>query len=149
MSFIEITTEQLTNAVKQEFHRKTAGRPSAKQADALAMDSILLSKEKREALVFQIKRLAKDIELQKQRAEGLREDIKASAENLGLSVAKFKSLISDYDSGNLTDIIQEKTSYVDVLEVVKELTQVSELTDKSDAELTQTKENTSEDEDYE
>lgn len=106
----------------EQFERKTAGRPSAKQADALAMDSILLSKEKREALVFQIKRLAKDIELQKQRAEGLREDIKASAENLELSVAKFKSLISDYDSGNLTDIIQEKTSYVDVLEVVKELT---------------------------
>lgn len=122
MSFIEITTEQLTNAVKQEFQRGKAGRPSVKQADALAMDSILTSKEKREALVFQIKRLAKDIELQKQRAEGLREDIKASAENLGLSVAKFKSLISDYDSGNLTDIIQEKTSYVDVLEVVKELT---------------------------
>lgn len=106
----------------EQFERKTAGRPSAKQADALAMDSILTSKEKREALVFQIKRLAKDIELQKQRAEGLREDIKASAENLGLSVAKFKSLISDYDSGNLTDIIKEKTSYVDVLEVVKELT---------------------------
>lgn len=107
----------------EQFQRKTAGRPSAKQADALAMDSILTSKEKREALVFQIKRLAKDIELQKQRAEGLREDIKASAENLGLSVAKFKSLISDYDSGNLTDIIQEKTSYVDVLEVVKEITE--------------------------
>lgn len=123
MSFIEITQEQLTNAVKQEFHRKTAGRPSAKEKDTQSMDDILTSKEKREALVFQIKRLAKDIELQKQRAEGLREDIKASAENLGLSVAKFKSLISDYDSGNLTDIIQEKTSYVDVLEVVKEITE--------------------------
>lgn len=126
MSFIEITTEQLTNAVKQEFQRGKAGRPSAKEKDTQAMDDILTSKEKREALVFQIKRLAKDIELQKQRAEGLREDIKASAENLGLSVAKFKSLISDYDSGNLTDIIQEKTSYVDVLEVVKELTQTTE-----------------------
>ena len=141
MSFIEITTEQLTNAVKQEFqrgdevfHRKTAGRPSAKEKDTQSMDDILLSKEKREALVFQIKRLAKDIELQKQRAEGLREDIKASAENLGLSVAKFKSLISDYDSGNLTDIIQEKTSYVDVLEVVKELTQAVENTCDEDEE---------------
>ena len=122
MSFIEITTEQLTNAVKQEFQRSKAGRPSAKEKDTQSMDDILLSKEKREALVFQIKRLAKDIELQKQRAEGLREDIKASAENLGLSVAKLKSLISDYDSGDLADIIQEKTSYVDVLEVVKELT---------------------------
>lgn len=125
MGFIEITQEQLTNAVKNEFQRGKAGRPSAKEKDTQAMDDILVSKEKREALVFQIKRLAKDIELQKQRAEGLREDIKASAENLGLSVAKFKSLISDYDSGNLTDIIQEKTSYVDVLEVVKELTQTS------------------------
>ena len=134
MSFIEITQEQLTNAVKQDFQRGKAGRPSAKEKDTQSMDEILLSKEKREALVFQIKRLAKDIELQKQRAEGLREDIKASAENLGLSVAKFKSLISDYDSGNLTDIIQEKTSYVDVLEVVKELTQVSELTQTSEDE---------------
>lgn len=128
MSFIEITQEQLVNSVKQEFQRGKAGRPSAKEKDTQSMGDILLSKEKREALVFQIKRLAKDIELQKQRAEGLREDIKASAENLGLSVAKFKSLISDFDSGNLTDIIQEKTSYVDVLEVVKELTQVAENT---------------------
>ena len=116
----------------EQFERKTAGRPSAKQADALAMDSILTSKEKREALVFQIKRLAKDIELQKQRADGLREDIKGSAENLGLSVAKFKSLISDYDSGNLTDIIQEKTSYVDVLEVVKEITEKESVNNTSD-----------------
>lgn len=128
MSFIEITQEQLVNSVKQEFQRGKAGRPSAKEKDTQAMDDLLTSKEKREALVFQIKRLAKDVELQKQRAEGLREDIKASAENLGLSVAKFKSLISDYDSGNLTDIIQEKTSYVDVLEVVKELTQTTENT---------------------
>ena len=118
----------------EQFERKTAGRPSAKQADALAMDSILTSREKREALVFQIKRLAKDIELQKQRAEGLREDIKASAENLGLSVAKFKSLISDYDSGNLSDIIQEKTSYVDVLEVVKEITEKESVNNTSDDE---------------
>ena len=134
MSFNEITTEQLTNAVKQEFQRGKAGRPSAKEKDTQSMDEILLSKEKREALVFQIKRLAKDIELQKQRAEGLREDIKASSENLGLSVAKLKSLISDYDSGNLTDIIQEKTSYVDVLEVVKELTQTAENTSDDDEE---------------
>lgn len=135
MSFIEITQEQLTNAVKQEFQRKTAGRPSAKEKDTQALDDILTSKEKREALVFQIKRLAKDIELQKQRADGLREDIKASAENLGLSVAKLKSLISDYDSGNLTDIIQEKTSYVDVLEVVKELTdKESEINSEDDEE---------------
>ena len=134
MSFIEITQEQLTNAVKQEFQRGKAGRPSAKEKDTQSMDEILLSKEKREALVFQIKRLAKDIELQKQRAEGLREDIKASAENLGLSVAKFKSLISDYDSGNLTDIIQEKTSYVDVLEVVKEITEKESANNESDDE---------------
>ena len=100
----------------------------------IALDELLLSQEKREALVFQIKRLAKDIELQKQRAEGLREDIKASAENLGLSVAKFKSLISDYDSGNLTDIIQEKTSYVDVLEVVKELTDKESASNTTDDE---------------
>ena len=50
----------------------------------VALDELLLSQEKREALVFQIKRLAKDIELQKQRAEGLREDIKASAKISGL-----------------------------------------------------------------
>lgn len=134
MSFIEITTEQLVNSVKQEFQRGKAGRPSAKEKDTQAMDDLLTSKEKREALVFQIKRLAKDIELQKQRAEGLREDIKASAENLGLSVAKFKSLISDYDSGNLTDIIQEKTSYVDVLEVVKEITEKESASKTSDDE---------------
>lgn len=118
----------------EQFQRGKAGRPSAKEKDTQALDDILTSKEKREALVFQIKRLAKDIELQKQRAEGLREDIKASAENLGLSVAKLKSLISDFDSGNLTDIIQEKTSYVDVLEVVKELTDKTANNNEEDEE---------------
>ena len=104
-----------------DVEKNGVGRPSKKVADRIAMDEILLSKEKREALVSQLKRLSLDKEMQKLRADGLREDIKATAENFNLSTAKFNSLISDYDSGELQAIIDERTSYVDVLTVIKEV----------------------------
>ena len=99
---------------------KKVGRPSKESADRIAMDEILLSKEKTNVLVGQIKRFSFEKDLHKQRGDTLREDVKASAEALGISVAKLNQLIKDYDSGHLEEVIAEKTSYVDVLTILHE-----------------------------
>lgn len=97
------------------------GRKSAKESDAQALDDLLVSREKREALLFQIKRIAKDKELHKQRSKGLSEDIKATAkDNFKLSVKKFNELVDAFDSGQLDDKIALLTSTVDTLQVLKE-----------------------------
>ena len=97
-----------------------AGRKPVAQSDRIALDEILLSQDKTNALLFQLKRLDKDIELNKQRNDALREDIKASAENFNLSVKKFKELLTDLASGELDSKIETLTSTVDVLTVLKE-----------------------------
>lgn len=97
------------------------GRPDSRETDAIALDEILTSKEKREALLFQIKRIAKDKHLHKQRSESLREDIKDTAkDNFKLSVKKFNELVDAFDSGQLDDKIALLTSTVDTLQVLKE-----------------------------
>lgn len=102
---------------------RKVGRPDLKSSDQNALDDILRSPEKRKALVSSIRRLAKDKDLHKQRGKALSEDIKETAKNsFGLSVKKMNELISDFDSGKLDDRIAEKTSTVDVLEVMKEMT---------------------------
>lgn len=99
---------------------KKVGRPDKSVADRIAFDEILLSKEKTNVLVGQIKRFSFEKDLHKQRGTTLREDIKSSAEALGLSVAKLNQLIVDHDTGDLARVIEEKTSYVDVLTVLNE-----------------------------
>ena len=110
--FKEVTTEQLTGSL--------VGRKSAKQSDALAMDDILRSKEKREAFFKELKRFAKETELQKHRSKALGEDIKAVAQDtFKISVRKFKELMSAMD-GDTDSVIQLLTSTVDTLEILKE-----------------------------
>ena len=99
---------------------KKVGRKSAQTTDRIAMDEILLSKEKTNVLVGQIKRFSFEKDLHKQRGSDLREDIKASAEALGISVAKLNQLIVDYDTGDLDEVFAVKTSYVDVLTILNE-----------------------------
>ena len=99
---------------------KSVGRPSKHESDFMAMNEILLSQDKTNALLFQLKRLDKDLELNKQRTKALAEDLKASAENFGLSVKKFKELLADLGGGELEAKIQTLTSTVDVLTVLKE-----------------------------
>ena len=108
--FKEISTEQLTESL--------VGRPLAKQADVLALDDILRSKEKREALLKELKRFSKETELQKDRAKNLNDDIKAVAQDtFKLSVKKFKELMSAID-GDVDEVIQLLTSTVDTLEIL-------------------------------
>lgn len=97
------------------------GRSSVKESDTQALDDLLLSKEKREALFKELKRFALEKDLHKQRGKVLSSDIKAVAKDtFGLSARKMNELISDYDSGKLDDRIAEKSSTVDVLQIMKE-----------------------------
>ena len=98
-----------------------AGRKPVAESDRIALDEIMISKEKREALVKELKRFSIEIEQQKSRAKNLNEDIKAVAkETFGLSTKKFKELVSVVDSGDFDGVINTLTSTVDMLEVIKE-----------------------------
>ena len=116
MTFKEVTTEDLIESIKG-----SVGRPSASESDRIALDEIMISKEKREALVKEFKRFSIELEQQKSRAKNLNEDIKAVAkETFGLSTKKFKELVSVVDSGDFDGVINTLTSTVDMLEVIKE-----------------------------
>lgn len=102
--------------------KNPVGRP--RNQDAQALDDILLSKEKREALFKELKRFAKEKDLHKQRAKSLQEDIKAiSKDTFNLSVKKFNELIDAYDSGALDEKIDVLTTTVDTLTILKESTE--------------------------
>ena len=98
-----------------------AGRKPVAESDRIALDEIMISKEKREALVKELKRFSIDLEQQKSRAKNLNEDLKIVAkETFGLSTKKFKELVSVVDSGDFDGVINTLTSTVDMLEVIKE-----------------------------
>ena len=98
-----------------------AGRRPVAESDRVALDEIMISKEKREALVKELKRFSIELEQQKSRAKNLNEDLKIVAkETFGLSTKKFKELVSVVDSGDFDGVINTLTSTVDMLEVIKE-----------------------------
>ncbi len=85
----------------------------------VALDEIMLSQEKREALVSQVKRLALDTVAHKTKGDIIADDIKATAENLGITNSKLNELIKIYNK-DLESIVGEMTSTIDILEVIKE-----------------------------
>lgn len=84
-----------------------------------ALNEIMLSQEKREALVSQVKRLALDVTAHKTRGDIITDDIKTVAENLGITNSKLNELIKIYNK-DLEDALNEMSSTVDILEVIKE-----------------------------
>lgn len=84
-----------------------------------ALNEIMLSQEKREALVSSVKRLALDVTAHKTRGDIITDDIKAVAENLGITSTKLNELIKIYNK-DLEGVVGEMTSTIDVLEVIKE-----------------------------
>ena len=87
----------------------------------VALNEIMLSQEKREALVSQVKRLALDVTAHKTRGDIITDDIKAVAENLGITNSKLNELIKIYNK-DLESTLDEMSSTVDILEVIKEST---------------------------
>ena len=85
----------------------------------IALDEIMLSQEKREALVSSVKRLALDVTAHKTRGDIISDDIKAVAENLGITNSKLNQFIKAYND-DLEGVLAEMSSTVDVLEILNE-----------------------------
>ena len=84
-----------------------------------ALNEIILSQEKREVLVSSVKRLALDVTAHKTRGDIITDDIKAVAENLGITSTKLNELIKVYNK-DLEGALDEMSSTLDILEVIKE-----------------------------
>ena len=84
-----------------------------------ALNEIMLSQEKREALVSSVKRLALDVTAHKTKGDIITDDIKAVAENLGITNSKLNELIKVYNK-DLEGALDEMSYTLDILEVIKE-----------------------------
>ena len=84
-----------------------------------ALNEIMLSQEKREALISSVKRLALDVTAHKTRGDIITDDIKAVAENLGITNSKLNELIKIYNK-DLEGALGEMSSTLDVLEILNE-----------------------------
>ena len=85
----------------------------------IALDEIMLSQEKTQALVSEVKRLALDVTAHKTRGDIITDDIKAVAESLGITNSKLNELIKVYNK-DLEGTLGEMSSTVGILEVIKE-----------------------------
>ena len=84
-----------------------------------ALNEIMLSQEKREALVSSVKRLALDVTAHKTKGDIITDDIKAVAENLGITSTKLNELIKVYNK-DLEGALDEMSSTLDILGVIKD-----------------------------
>ena len=91
----------------------------AKLDTRVALDELLLSQYKREALVQSVKRLANDATALKTKQDIHKDDISATAEGLGIPSAKLNQFIKAYND-DLEGVLGELSSTVDVLEVLKD-----------------------------
>ena len=85
----------------------------------IALNEIMLSQEKREALVSEVKRLALDVTAHKTKGDIIIDDIKAVAENLGITSTKLNELIKVYNK-DLEGALDEMSSTLDILGVIKD-----------------------------
>ena len=85
----------------------------------IALDEIMLSNEKREALVSSVKRLANDATALKSKQDIYKDDVNNAAEALGIPSAKLNQFIKAYND-DLESVLGEMSSTVDVLEILNE-----------------------------
>lgn len=84
-----------------------------------ALNEIMLSQEKREALVSSVKRLANDATALKSKQDIYKDDVSGTAEALGIPSAKLNQFIKAYND-DLDSVLGEMASTVDVLEILNE-----------------------------
>ncbi len=84
----------------------------------IAIDEILLSQDKTQALVSEVKRLALDVFTHKTKGDIITDDIKSVAESLGITSTKLNELIKVYN-GNLEGVVGEMSSTVNLLQTMK------------------------------
>ena len=85
----------------------------------VALNEIMLSQEKREALVSSVKRLANDATALKSKQDIYKDDVSATAESLGIPSAKLNQFIKAYND-DLEGVLGELSSTLDVLEILNE-----------------------------
>ena len=85
----------------------------------ISLDELLLSHEKREALVSSVKRLANDATALKSKQDIYKDDVSATAEALGIPSAKLNQFIKAYND-DLESVLGELSSTVDILGVIKD-----------------------------
>ena len=85
----------------------------------VALDELLLSQEKREALVSSVKRLANDATALKSKQDIYKDDVAVTAEALGIPSAKLNQFIKAYND-DLESVLGEMSSTVDILQTIKE-----------------------------
>ena len=85
----------------------------------VALDELLLSQEKREALVQSVKRLANDATTLKSKQDIYKDDVSGTAEALGIPSAKLNQFIKAYND-DLGSVLGELSSTVDVLEILND-----------------------------
>ena len=85
----------------------------------VALDELLLSQEKREALVSSVKRLANDATALKSKQDIYKDDVSGTAEALGITSAKLNQFIKAYND-DLENVLGEMSSTVNVLEILNE-----------------------------
>ena len=85
----------------------------------VALDELLLSQEKREALVASVKRLANDATTLKSKQDIYKDDVSATADGLGITSAKLNQFIKAYND-DLESVLGELSSTVDVLEILND-----------------------------
>ena len=85
----------------------------------VALDELLLSQEKREALVSSVKRLANDATALKSKQDIYKDDVSGTAEALGIPSAKLNQFIKAYND-DLENVLGELSSTLDVLEILNE-----------------------------
>ena len=85
----------------------------------VALDELLLSQKKREALVSSVKRLANDATALKSKQDIYKDDVSGTAETLGIPSAKLNQFIKAYND-DLESVLGELASTVDVLEILNE-----------------------------
>ena len=85
----------------------------------VALDELLLSEGKREALVSSVQRLANDATALKSKQDIYKDDVSGTAEALGISASKLNQFIKAYND-DLESVLGELSSTVGVLEILNE-----------------------------
>ena len=85
----------------------------------IAIDEILLSQDKTQALVSAVKSLANDATALKSKQDIYKDDVSGTAETLGIPSAKLNQFIKAYND-DLESVLGEMVSTLDILEVIKD-----------------------------
>lgn len=98
----------------ENFEQKTRGRP--KVDNAIAVEAILSSPEKREVFASELQKLCRTKESIASQSKFYSDDVKSTAEAFALSKGFLGKVVRDVISGNPEKIIGELTNHIDLIQ---------------------------------